>query len=318
MKMICTILCAALAISSPITPTVTPGELNIYTAQQLAGINGYNGNVVICADIEVPPGWQPIIFSGNLDGAGYTIHGLTSSLFERIDGVTIRDLTISNSQLHVKNPQFFVGVLSGVAINSFIENVQIYDASITTEKSFAIGGLIGYGRGITISNTQVENIQINSQALLISPNLPHSTGGLVGVLTGGSRVYTSTASGDIWSRGCAAGFVGEISGSSHIERSQFSGTVYGETYVAGFAGKISDSGAPNTISDCITLATAVVGAENAQVRRFANFFQHNGINGCYAYLGMVVVADGQLQHVLPCAYGADGADLVIKNPNLKP
>jgi len=133
-------------------------------------------------------------------------------------------------------------------------------------------------------------------------------GGFAGWLTDRSQIENTRAKGNVTAtQGAAGGFVGKISGSSRIESSHAAGLVQGCTNVGGFAGMISSDGAPNTISGCVTTSRAVSGREN--VRRFAGLLLHDGVNGCYSYLGMVVIVDGKLTHVTPSGFGADGADM---------
>jgi len=133
-------------------------------------------------------------------------------------------------------------------------------------------------------------------------------GGFACWVTDRSQIINTRAKGNVAAlRGAAGGFVGKISGSSRIEFSHAAGLVQGCTNVGGFVGVISADGEPNTISESITTSRAVAGREN--VRRFAGLLLHDGVNGCHAYLGMVVILDGKLAHVTPGGFGADGADI---------
>ncbi|MCL2378650.1 MAG: hypothetical protein FWC77_05935 [Defluviitaleaceae bacterium] len=111
--------------------------------------------------------------------------------------------------------------------------------------------------------------------------------------------------------GFAGGFVGELTGSACVEFSYSTGAVAtregAEGAVGGFVGGISAVGTPNTITHCLSFAPWVVG--EGYVHRFAGRADHDGVNGCYAYLGSMVVRDGNIAHVLPNAFGPDGADM---------
>jgi len=150
-------------------------------------------------------------------------------------------------------------------------------------------------------------------------------GGFVGELNQRSRVIYGYAKGEVNGQipeGTAhktskitdramGGFAGEIAGAACIEFSYSSGSVFAnygwEGAVGGFVGVISDVGAPNSITHCLSFAPWVIGTD--YVHRFAGRAKHQGINGCYAHLGSQVVRDGELAHVVPSAYGADGADM---------
>jgi len=128
----------------------------------------------------------------------------------------------------------------------------------------------------------------------------------------------------------AGGFVGELVNSACVEFSYSTGSVIagrndaaltcathaGNTHaheatiltaVGGFAGIISANGLPNTITHSLSFAPWVVG--DGYVNRFVGHADHDGINGCYAHLGSMVVRSGNIAHVLPSAFGQDGADM---------
>ena len=134
-------------------------------------------------------------------------------------------------------------------------------------------------------------------------------GGFAGRLAGRSRISHSHATGSVSSCGNAGGFVGEITNASRIEFSTAAGAVSGGQSAAGFAAIVSDMGAPNTITSSLALGNVVVGTHPETTRRFAAKTIHNGINNCYANLGMVVIAEGALQHVFPSPFGKDGGDI---------
>jgi len=123
--------------------------------------------------------------------------------------------------------------------------------------------------------------------------------------------YTASPGSDIAS-GFAGGFIGELTSSACVEFSYSAGMVVAangceNTAVGGFVGVISAQGAPNTITHSLSFAPWVTG--DGYVHRFAGRTEHDGINGCYAHLGSMVVRGGSIVHVLPNAYGADGADM---------
>ena len=133
-------------------------------------------------------------------------------------------------------------------------------------------------------------------------------GGFVGRLAGRGLVVDSYAMGNVAGlAGYVGGFVGEITNSSRIESSKAAGIVSGGCATGGFVGVISAIGVPNTISDSKTISPLVSGT--GDVRRFAGRTDHDGVNGCFAYLGTVVITNGRIQHVIPSGFGEDGADV---------
>ena len=140
-----------------------------------------------------------------------------------------------------------------------------------------------------------------------------STGGFVGQLSNYSRVIYAYAMGNVFSKGgYTGGFVGEIKNTACIEFAYSAGAVIArddalDSVVGGFVGVISASGPPNTITHSLSFAPWVVGPK--YVHRFAGRADHEGVNGCYAFLGSMVVRNGAISHVLPSAFSHDGADM---------
>jgi|GEM_PF-1374163 len=132
-------------------------------------------------------------------------------------------------------------------------------------------------------------------------------GGFVGRLAGRSRIASSHASGYVIAD-CSGGFVSEITNSSRIEYSSTTAAVFGREIGAGFAAIISDIGVPNTITN--SLAAGKIAASDKNARRFAGVARHDGINGCYAYLGMVTLVNGTYSHAIPNPFSNDGGDIV--------
>ncbi|MCL2405401.1 MAG: hypothetical protein FWC92_07635 [Defluviitaleaceae bacterium] len=174
------------------------------------------------------------------------------------------------------------------------------------------GGFIGEGEYVFIRDSSAYGKVIGCKR----------AGGFVGRLSNLSRVIYAYAKGDVTvDSGFAGGFVGELINSACVEFSFSVGSViavgghesnggeYEHTKVAvgGFVGAISGHGAPNTITHCLSFAPWVVG--DGYVNRFVGLLDHDGVNGCYAHLGSMVVREGYIIHVLPSAFGPDGADM---------
>ena len=151
---------------------------------------------------------------------------------------------------------------------------------------------------------------------------PKAIGGFVGKVSGGACIEFSYSVGSVVSDDSAISVNGAIStGAAMSDDAAIS--VTSATPIAsgvaaassdmlsvgGFAGIISAKGPPNTLTHCLSFAPWVVAPQNSYVHRFAGNVQHDGVNGCYAYLGSMVVQGGTMAHVLPNAYGPDGADM---------
>ena len=226
----------------------------------------------------------------------------------------------------------FAGQISGKVLPGNANHVLEVSLSSATGKTISNGGIAGGFVG------QCEYALIKDSSAYGEVVGQNRAGGFVGQLSSFSRVIYAYAKGDValvsgavQSRaasitigrdskpplssaqmaGFAGGFVGELTNSACVEFSYSAGTVIAEagldTAAGGFAGLISASGTPNTITHCLSFAPWVVG--DGYVHRFAGHAEHDGVNGCYALLGSMVVRNGSITHVLPSAFGADGADM---------
>lgn len=202
----------------------------------------------------------------------------------------------------------FVGVVNGT---DFIAGKY----AIQFANSKARGEVTGHGNTGGFAGSVAHAVIKNSSAyvdvkVVGEPAHTFSAGGFVGLLSGRGYVVNSYAYGDIDAllnpNGYIGGFVGEIANASLIERSYSTGLVKGGASTGGFVGVVSSVGAPNTISDSYTLSPFIKG--DGCVGRFAGRLDFDGINGCYASLGAVVVSQESYAHVIPSAFGADGAD----------
>jgi len=264
----------------------------------------------------------------SVTGAGYE-NAVTGGLAGRVEGTgTISECYI-NADVTGAIAGGFAGQLTGSKLsanaNHTLEVTQCRAAGKVTSTTHGIaGGFVGEGEYVLIKESSAYGDTQGCAA----------AGGFVGRLSNSSRVIYSYAKGDV-ALGCevvpsetvasptaassspaklpayAGGFVGKLTTSSCVEFSYSAGTVFAgeraDTVAGGFVGYISASGAPNTITHSLSFAPWVVGG--GYVHRFAGRMSHDGVNGCYAHLGSMVVRGGSLAHVLPSAYGQDGADM---------
>ena len=202
----------------------------------------------------------------------------------------------------------FVGIVSG---NSTFEDcvavADVYASGVSGGfAGIATGSCTSIARDTDLAEKQRRNIGAEFTRCRSRGTVRGETaGGFIGRLSGRSRVAHSHAIAEVTANN-AGGFAGEITNSSRIEFSSAGSEVFGEQNAGGFVAKISDVGAPNTITNSLALGRAVAGGN---ARRFAALQDHDGVNNCYAALGMVLIRDGQLAHVIPNPYSADGGDI---------
>ncbi|MCL1844678.1 MAG: hypothetical protein FWF77_02115 [Defluviitaleaceae bacterium] len=136
-----------------------------------------------------------------------------------------------------------------------------------------------------------------------------TAGGFVGRLSGRSRVAHSHVGGVVSAEN-AGGFAGEITNASRIEFSSAVSAVFGAENAGGFVAIIAADGAPNTITNSLALGN-IVASESGNARRFAARLDHDGINNCYAALGMAIIHGENSANAVPNPYSADGGDIPI-------
>ena len=165
-------------------------------------------------------------FGGTLDGAGFTISGLTSNrstaaLFDITLGASIRDLTLRDMALTGTGR---AAGIAGVAVDSVIDGVDVIgDISVTGS---LVGGIAGQLFGGTLNDSRFDG-RIDATAVSGSPA---AVGGLVGVNTGEIRL--SAAQADITflrdaDADIRADFVGGVAGENRgtVALSSFGGRI---------------------------------------------------------------------------------------------
>jgi len=131
--------------------------IRITSATELFAIDQVEGKYILASAIDLSQvvDWQPIrvgidqVFSGILDGAGFTVSGLqaakisaaydtdTLGLFATLKNATIRNLTLEGFQfnfLSVDDKNFHprkIGTLAGRIESSLIENLTIHQAQVS-------------------------------------------------------------------------------------------------------------------------------------------------------------------------------------------
>ena len=183
------------------------GYKEIHNIADLMGIrNDPSGNYILMNDIDMTEetqkggswdsgmGWTPIeTFSGNLDGNGYRIKGMTIygeavenvGLFGKLDGATIMNLGVIDVNIDVEgdNDSLNAGAIAGTMSNGS-SVVESYSSGKLKAKYangyndyYEIGGIAGYMDGKWCDG----NIIINSFSMTdVSVSSASYAGGIVG------------------------------------------------------------------------------------------------------------------------------------------
>lgn len=128
-------------------------------------------------------------FSGTLDGGGFTITGLTSPLFETIDGGTVRNLMMDNITVSSGDGNGNTGAIACKAKGT----ARIYNCGILATESTVTTDKDGYTHIATNSSTVSGTNYV---------------GGLVGLLDGEARVINCFSYADITGGEYVGGIVG--------------------------------------------------------------------------------------------------------------
>lgn len=141
-----------------------------------------DGNYLLTCDIDMgDKPWEPLAFSGTLNGNGHTLYNLTieqpgvdraqtvdgnhrgydtvfASLFSVTEHATIRDLQIRNMKVSVETDEnCFAAGIAGYAAGTEIADCSISGRIQLTmsNKMCGVAGVVGYGYG-TVTNTDVD------------------------------------------------------------------------------------------------------------------------------------------------------------------
>ena len=210
-------LCAVLLLAlCPAAAADAPCEIS--SAEELSLLRETpDGDFVLTADIDMTGvDWQPIAFSGTLDGGGHTIYNLTvtslgadraetvdgndktydtalTGFFSVLSGASVRDLSLRGVNIAVETPEnVFAGTLAGFASpETVLENVSVFDARIdlteTCQREPAdehdrciagIGGLVGFGGG-TYTNCSADSTLVFSDESIASLRCEEFLGGIL-------------------------------------------------------------------------------------------------------------------------------------------
>ncbi len=169
------------------TPTVAPGFTGIYDETGLRAISqDPGGSYELMADIDLKDAlWQPLEFSGILDGNGHTVFNvkiretnpahhttidgnhihydtLSAGLFSYASGATIRNLHLLNVDVRIAvDDHVFAAGLVGIADDTAISGCSVEGRIYVTtpRKMFGAGGLVGFGSG-TIADCSTDVLTV--------------------------------------------------------------------------------------------------------------------------------------------------------------
>lgn len=228
----------------------------------------------LTADITLDAPWVPVTeFAGTFDGNGKSISGIKITvtepgagsgtagisylgLFQKLDGATVKNLSIKDSQIQVSSGTFTpdaIGLLAGEAVGASIEGVTVAKEESTSSRiqvdgSIVVSGGIGGLAGKTI-NTSFKDCTNTAE---LDCSASKNIGGIAGSVTDGQNIRNCRNSGKIAGQQNVGGIAGEVkktenaSGTLQIENGINTGDIEGDNNIGGIIG-ISEA---DVISTC--------------------------------------------------------------------
>ena len=187
------------------TPTHDLEVKEVYTVYDWLTIEVGN-HVLLMNDLDFDGvDYMPIpLFSGTLDGQGYTIKNLTINLseeslepnvglFGQLSGASIRNLNVDRLTIDAPIEMVSVGSIAGRALNSTLENIAITNTELNS--GFNTGGLIGTIEPLdpwaeVLEPNEVQIIQTSFNGTIKGG---FQVGGLIGSINNSSLVSISTS-----------------------------------------------------------------------------------------------------------------------------
>ena len=224
----------------------------ITTADEFMAIaNNTSGVYVLGANIDLSrKDWTAVDFSGMLDGSGFKISGLKTSLFNAVTG-TVKNLKldVNISVTNTGDCQQIGGFAKVANGNAVIENITVY-GSINTEGNYDCGGVLG---GTSNGSPIIRNCK--NYATVTSVNNGNQTGGVIGALhVIGGEIYGCENYGAVSGKN-AAGVCAWIRSAMTFKECINEGNVTG-TELAG--GIVAYLGGKATINACGSYGTVTL------------------------------------------------------------
>ena len=182
------------------TPTHALEVKEVYTVDDWLTIE-VGDHVLLMNDLDFNGvDYSPIpIFSGLLDGQGYTIKNVTINLseeslepnvglFGQLSGASIRNLNVDRLTIDAPIEMMSVGSIAGRALNSTLENIAISNAELNS--GFNAGGLIGTIEPLDpwAEVLELNEVQINQTSFNGTIKGGFQVGGLIGAVNRSTSV----------------------------------------------------------------------------------------------------------------------------------
>ena len=257
-----------------------------YFANNVTGGQSYKGvYFLLTGDINLNGHmWEPIgtetnIFGGTLDGAGYTISGLTKQLFNRLAGATIKNVKLEVTIENTVEAQ--VGAFATVTQDSIVTIIGCeVRGSIASTKS-QVGGFLGWVNSPLTMTNCVNYADItctvasgnaftggiigshNSGILLMTGCKNYGTimvanGAMVGGIAGIVRVTQATGSlitecynfGNVTAKSQVGGIVGVLRLAATNCYNSTSAVIKGDAEASAIAGQVNNGGSYKNCGTC--------------------------------------------------------------------
>ena len=205
------------------TPIQALEVKEVYTVDDWLSID-VGDTVLLMNDLDfMGVDYSPIpLFSGSLDGQGYTLKNVSINLsessvfnvglFGQLSGASIRNLNVDRLTIDALIEMVSVGSIAGRALNSTLENIAISNAELNS--GFNAGGLIGtiepldpWAEVLEPNEVQINQISFNG---MIKGG--YQVGGLIGSINNSSYVSISESytKGSLSAKDNAGFMIGEI------------------------------------------------------------------------------------------------------------
>ncbi len=213
--------------------------------------------------------FKAINFSGHYDGQGFSIKSSNEqqgTLFNEISDGEVKNLVIDGVRVSEGQPTSG-GLLCRKFSNGRIENITVTNCNYSTltilHDAIPSGGLIGIMNGGTLSNCCVKGTTITSREV---------AGGLIGQMTGGTVEYSSSVENTVSAERAtstlatcyAGGIAGEISGGT-INACYASGTVQTKNGSSSKSYACGIAGNPSSSANGVSISNCYNGTDKPAV-----------------------------------------------------
>ena len=260
-------------------------------------------------------------FKGTINGNGYAIYNLKTSLFTNLDGAKINNLKIIDA--NIEGNRYGILASNTLTNQTVIDGVTFENCSLITNTNSV--GLVGY----SITNSTIKNTKV-LDCTIKGTNTP---GGLIGQVSGGGLVQdcfvratvTGTqAHANLGSR--AGGIAGWLSEGGTIERCYADVTVNGNGTAGngGIFGGPKDTGKAGTIKNCFVTSSGNAmqiagfnsGFNESRTEKIYQLSKNKNLNATIE--GKIITVDTLTETLFKDTLGlrSDYWDLIAKKDNL--